>query len=156
MKTAVIFYSLDGNCALVAKTIKTQLNADMIRLQTKDEKKRKGIVKFFWAFGMVFKKRPKLKQYTFDPSAYDLIVIGTPVWASNYASPMKTFFADTPITGKKVALFACHASEKGNTLENMKTLLKENTIIGEIDFLNAAKNWEEVKPKLESWIKGLE
>jgi hypothetical protein len=32
MKTAVVFYSHDGNCAFVVDAIKAQLNADLVRL----------------------------------------------------------------------------------------------------------------------------
>src|SRR5215470_2718602 len=110
MKTAVVYYSLDGNCAFVAEQIKAQLNADMIQLHTKDEKKRGKIGKMFWGVGMVFgKKKPPLKPYTFDAAAYDLIIIGAPVWADSPAPPIQTFISGAAITGKKIALFVCHA-----------------------------------------------
>ena len=84
MKTAVVFYSLDGNCTLVAEELKAQLNADLIQLHTKDQKKRGKIGKIIWGCLMVFtKKKPPLKPYTFDPSAYDLIIFGAPVWAGS-------------------------------------------------------------------------
>ena len=158
MKTAVVYYSLDGNCALVAKKIKTQLNADLIRLQTQDEKKRSRIGKFFWGGGMVFmRKKPPLKPYTFDPSAYDLIVIGVPVWAGSPAPPVKTFLSEAGITGKKIALFVCHAGGQGNALRKFKALLAGNDIVAEMDFNNPAKgNYEEMEQQITDWAKGFE
>ena len=154
MKTAVVFYSLDGNCDLVAKEIKSLLNADLIQLHTKNEKNRRGIIKFFWAIGMVLKKKPPLKPYTFDPSAYDLIIIGAPVWASSPASPLRTFLSETPITGKKTAIFVCHAGGMGYGLEKFRAMLTGNTIIAEADFLNAVKtNKDELKQQIENWVK---
>jgi flavodoxin len=155
MKTAVVYYSLDGNCACVAEELKRALKADLIRLFTTDEKKRVGIAKFFWGGKMIFlRKNPPLKPYTFNPAAYDLIVIGVPVWAGNPAAPIKTFASQTGITGKKIALFVCHASGKGEALEKLKTLFTGNTIISEIDFNKAVINLEEVKQQIADWVKG--
>ena len=39
MKTAIVFYSFDGNCALIAEQISAQLDADLIHIKMKDEKK---------------------------------------------------------------------------------------------------------------------
>jgi len=158
MKAAVVYYTLDGNSAIVAKEIKTQLNADLIRLQTKDEKKRGKIGKFFWGGGMVFlHKKPPLKPYTFDPSAYDLIIIGAPVWASSPAPPVQTFLSEAGITGKKIALFVCHAGGKGNALETFKTLLAGNDIVAETDFNTPYKcDSEELKQQIADWIKGFQ
>ena len=155
MKTAVVFYSLDGNCVLVAEEIKTLLNADLIRLQTMDDKKRGKIGRFFWAGGMMFsKKLPQLKPFTFNPSDYDLIIIGAPVWAGSPAAPIKTFITNSAITGKKTAVFVCHGGGMGGSLDKLKTLLAGNDIIAEIDFLSAAKNAEEMKKKISEWVKG--
>jgi flavodoxin len=157
MKTAVVFYSHDGNCAFVAEQIKAQLNADMVRLCTEDEKKRGGFAKYFWGGVQVFMhKKPALKPYQFDPAAYELIIIGTPVWAASPAPPVQTFLSETKISGKKVALFICHAGGKGEAMQKFKSLLADNTIAAEIDFINpAVKNREMAKQQLDLWLKSL-
>jgi len=156
MKTAVVYYTLDGNCAIVAQEIKSKLNAELIRLHTQDEKKRGKIGKFFWGGGMVFmRKKPPLKPYTFDPSAYDLIIIGAPVWAGSPAPPIQTFLSSAAITGKKIALFVCHAGGKGDALEKFKALLAGNDIVAEADFTNPAKGGsDEVERQVADWVKG--
>jgi len=155
MKTAVIFYSLDGNCSFVAEEIKEKLNSDLIQLHVKNEKKRRGPFKFFWCCGLMFSnKNPPLEPYTFDPSAYDLIIIGAPVWASSPAAPIKTFISEKGITGKKIALFVCHAGGKGDALEKFKALLPGNEIIEEADFISPAKTKSEKKKKqIAYWVK---
>ena len=154
MKVAVVYYSLDGNCKFIAEEIKTLLDADLVCLQTEDEKKRGKIGKLFWGCGMVFShKNPPLKPYTFDPAAYDLIVFGAPVWAGSPAPPLRTFFSETGITGKKIALFVCHGGGKGKALEKFKTLLAGNEIIAETDFKEPAKTGgEEVKRQIADWV----
>jgi flavodoxin len=157
MKTAVIFYSLDGNCSLVAEEIKTKLNSDLIQLQLKNEKKRRGFFKILWGGGLVFSgKKPPLKPYTFDPSSYDLIIIGAPVWASFPAPPIKTFISEAGITGKKIALFVCHAGGKEDALEKFKALLPGNEIVSEADFISPAKKGnEDTKKQITDWVNKL-
>jgi len=156
MKTAVIYYTLDGNCAIVAREIKDKLGADVIQLYTQDEKKRSMIGKMFWGGGMVFSgKKPPLKPYTFDSSAYELIIIGAPVWAGSPAPPILTFLSEAGITGKKIALFVCHGGGKGKSLEKFKTWLAGNDIVAEADFREPAKGGgDEVKHQIADWVKG--
>ena len=154
MKTAVVFYSLDGNCAFAAQEINALVGADLIRLHTQDEKRRSKFGKLLYGCGMVFRrKKPALKPYTFDPSAYDLIVIGAPVWAGSFAPPLRTFISDTGITGKKIAFFICHGGGMGKAKEKFRTLLAGNEIVTEADFKSPYKNPEEAKQKIADWVK---
>ena len=155
MKTALVYYSLDGNCAFAAEQIKKQLDAELIRLHTLDEKKRSFIGKLFWGCGMVFRgKKPKLKPWTFDPQRYELIIIGMPVWASSPAPPILSFLSEAGINGKKIALFFCHGGGMGNAPEKLKPYLNGNEIIAEADFKYLIKNREELKDKIADWVKG--
>jgi flavodoxin len=157
MKTAVVYYSLDGNCTFVAEKIKALLNVDVIQLHTQDEKKRGKIGKFFWGGGMVFRRiKPPLKPYTFDSAAYDLIVIGAPVWAGSPAPPIETFLSGAGISGKKIAPFVCHGGGMEKALEKLKVMLAGNDIVAEADFVTPAKNsGEEINRRIEEWIKKL-
>jgi len=155
MKTAVIFYSLDGNCSFVAEEIKEKLNSDVIQLHPSSEKKRSGLFKFFWCCGLMFSHyNTPLKPYTFDPSSYDLIIIGAPVWASSPAAPIKTFIFQAGIKGKKIALFVCHAGGKGDALDKLKAMLPNNELLEEADFINPAKTKsDKIKNQIADWVK---
>jgi len=162
MKTAVVYYSLNGNCALIAEELKSKLDADLLRLHTEDETTRKGrprrgLMQFLWAVGVMkgIKKAP-LKPYTFAPAAYDLIIIGAPVWAGSPAQPVRAFLAGTGITGKKIALFVCHGGGAGKSLEKFKALLPGNSIVAETDFVVPKKNSEKAKQHAADWAKGLQ
>ena len=158
MKTAIIFYSLDGNCAFVAKQIATQLNATMIHLQLEDEKKRRGFIKMLWGCKMMFsRKNPPLKPYTFDPAEYDLLIVGAPVWAGLPAAPLRTFVSGNSVTGKKIALFVCHAGGQGKALEKFGNLFAGNDIVAKTDFNNPATQMlsEELKQQIADWAKGV-
>jgi menaquinone-dependent protoporphyrinogen IX oxidase len=85
---------------------------------------------------VLLKKKPELAPYQFDPEIYDLIIIGTPVWAWSFAPPLRTFFNDHSLEDKKVALFITHQGGPGKTLANMETELPNARIIAKRDFHN--------------------
>jgi flavodoxin len=157
MKTAVIYYSLDGNCALIAKTIKDALDAGIFEIKTVDKKKRRGIAKLAWGgFQVIMKKKPELEPLSIDINAYDLIILGTPVWAASPAPASLSFLSKTKIIGKKLALFCCHAGGKGKAFNKFRALLPGNTDAGEIDFENAARlESAALKQKIGEWVKTL-
>ena len=155
MKTAVVYYSIDGNGALVAKELIALLNADLIRLHTADEKPRKGFVQFLWGCKMMLlNKNPPLKPYSFNPLAYDLIILGSPVWGASPAPPIRSFLAEAGLSGKKVAFYLTHTGSVGKAREKMWALLAGNNIISEADFLRPLENSEGVKQQLADWVKG--
>ena len=157
MKTAVVYYSYDGNCALVAEQIKAQIDADILRLVPVNEKRRSGFFAIFCGVLQVFMgKKPDLKPYSFDPEAYEIIILGTPVWAGRPTPAMHSFLSKTKISGKKLALFICHRGGKGDAMNKFKALLDNNTIVSEIDFFEPArKNPEEQKQQIKDWAKNI-
>ena len=157
MKTAVIYYSLDGNCALVAGIIKDALNADIFEIKTTDNKKRTGFAKIVWGGAqVVFHKKPELLPLSIDVNSFDLIILGTPVWAGSPTPAIVSFLDKTKISGKKTALFCCHGGGKGKALDKFKALLPGNTIVGEIDFINPSRGESaKVKQKIGEWVKTL-
>jgi flavodoxin len=157
MKTAVIYYSFEGNCALVAKGIKDALNTDIFEIKTIDKKKRTGFAKYLWGgFQAITRKKPELEPLSVDINAYDLIILGTPVWAASPTPAILSFLSKTEIKGKKIALFCCHGGGKGKIFDKFKALLPGNTIVGEIDFNTPAKGESApVKPKIDEWVKTL-
>jgi flavodoxin len=156
-KALIVYYSLDGNSGLIADILKSEMNADVLRLETLDEKKRKGLARYFWGGRQVFTHaNPPLKPYSVSLDAYDLIIIGGPVWAASPAPALNSFLGETKITGKKIAVFFCHGGGKGSAPEKLKASLSGNTFAGEIDFINPLKgNREEIAARLREWAKQL-
>ena len=92
MKIALVYYSLDGNTAFAAEKIGLRLEADIIRLKPVKEYPTEKIAKYFWAGKSAsFQESPKLMPYAFDINMYDVIILGTPIWAGTFAPPLRTF-----------------------------------------------------------------
>ena len=155
MKIAVIYYSYEGNSAMVADLIKTAARADVYEIKTVNEKKRTGFAKYFWGgCQVVLKKRPALKPLSVDLNAYELIILGTPVWAGSPAPALVSFLSERRITGKKIALYCCYNGGKGQVFEKLKALLPGNTIVAGMEFMKpATENPAELRQKIEAWVK---
>ena len=157
-KVLIIFYSFEGNTKLIAENIAKEINSDILELKPVKEVKTKGFMKFFWGGKQaMMNEKPELQPMDKNPADYDIIFIGTPVWAWGPSPPLKTFFDTQKISGKKIALFCCHGGGKGKTLEKMKKALGfDNEFIGQIDFRDPLKNRTEVNiQKAIKWAKGI-
>ena len=110
MKTLIVYYSLEGNTDFAAKQIAEKLPADLLRLEPEKSYPDSGFRKFFWGGkSAVTAETPALQPYAFDPSVYDRIVFGFPVWAGNVTPPIRTFIKENDLTGKRFAAFACES-----------------------------------------------
>lgn len=157
MKVMIVYYSLEGNTELIAKTIEEECNGKLVKLELEKEFPKKGFMKFVWGGKqVVLNEKPSLKPYNIEIDKYDLIILGTPVWAGSYAPAFRTFFEKTKIQNKKIAFFACYSGGEGKAFEGFKSKLAGNEFIGEIGFKDPAKkNREENIKKAKEWIEGL-
>ena len=111
MKTAIVYYSLEGNAKYMAEQIAAELDADLIELIPEKTYPDSGAKKYFWGGkSVVFGEKPALKPYIFDADNYDSLVFATPVWASNFTPPLRTFISENreKLSGKKLSLALCY------------------------------------------------
>ncbi len=154
MKKLVIFYSLDGSTKFIADIISEKTGADQLRLKPVKQLDSKKFSKYFWGGKQVLtKKMPDLLPFDKKPEDYDLIFIGTPVWAWTYTPALRSFFKMVKLKNKKIVLFNCHAGSPGKTLEDMKTAVKENEIIDMHEFEEPIKRQEAAREMAEKWIE---
>ena len=127
MKTAIVFYSMSGNVKQTAEIIAQMVQADLIEISPVKAFPDKGFKKFFWGGkSAVMGEKPVLQSYEFKSEEYDSVIIGSPVWASNIAPPVRTFVEEnkTALSGKKISAFTCMSGSGGDkALNKLKTLL---------------------------------
>jgi flavodoxin len=158
MKSIVVYFSLDGNCHLLAGFIKEALGADSLRLELEQAIARQGFAKMFHGGKQVMThQKPALKPYQLDLAPYELVVLGGPVWVGSPTPALLSFLAQSKPSGKKVALFCSHGGGKGKALEKLRDALAGNTIVGELDVVNPAKQDAQlVRAKAVAWAKTLQ
>jgi flavodoxin len=154
LKKLVVYYSLGGNTAFVANTIAEAGETDLLELQPKKSLQSKGFLRYFLAgMQMLLNKKPELQPLSKDPADYDLIFLGTPVWAGNYTPPLRTLFSMISLKGKKFALFCCCGNNAGKSLENMKQELSGNSILDQMVFRNPLKDKDNSAAQAVEWAK---
>lgn len=152
----VVYYSFEGNTRFVAKKIAEQTGADILELKPKKDMASKGVSKYFWGSSQIFmRKEPDLRPFNIDPKEYDVIFIGTPIWWYTFTPPIRTFFHTVKLKKKMIALFSCNEGNQRKTFQKMKTELKGNEFIGEIEFFAPVKKRTEKKAEkqLKKWLK---
>lgn len=155
MKTLIVYYSYEGNCEALAKSMAAATGADVLKLEVENEKPTKSAFRFVWGGMQVYMtKKPALKPYTVDLSQYDNIVIATPCWFGTYAPAINTFLSDNHFTGKKVCLLVCNGGNLRNTWSNFETALAGNSIAGKLDLVYPIKNGIEAAQKTANdWLQ---
>ncbi len=112
MKTLVIFYSRTGVTRKVAEAISDLLRCE--REEIVDTKDRAGAMGYLRAGrDASLKKITEIKKVKSDPSSYDMVIIGTPVWAFTMSTPVRTYLLQNKGRFKKAAFF-CTQGGAGN------------------------------------------
>jgi flavodoxin len=131
MKSAIIYYSYGGNTQKVANVLWELLRekgeAHQIELVAQDESQ---------SFLMqckraLLRKQAKIQPVNTDLSNYDLICLGTPVWAFAPTPAMNTYLErSSGLTNKPVVLFATFGSGSGLTkcLDYMEKILAKKGV----------------------------
>lgn len=155
MKNLIVYYSYEGNTEELVKGLESEIEADVLKLSPKNEKKTKSLFRFVWGGIQVYMtKKPELEEYKIDLSEYENIIIGSPCWFGTYAPPVNTFLSENKIEGKNIYLFVCNGGNLRNTWKNYEDALKGNRIVSKLDLLYPIKNGiESAKEKTNRWIK---
>jgi flavodoxin len=124
MKTLVTYYSRTGNTKKVAEEMAKLLNADIDHIVDKTD--RKGAKGWLLSGRDATKKHKTEIKYEKDPKSYDLVVIGTPIWAFTVTPAIRTYLHDNAKKLKKVAFFTTSGGMGiENTFEEMAKLSKK-------------------------------
>ncbi len=103
-KTLVVYYSRTGTTKRVAEAIADGLGADVEEVI--DSRDRKGMLGFVVAGKDAGLGRlTEIREVRSDPSAYDLVVLGTPVWAWSVTPAIRTYIAQCKDRLPRVAFF---------------------------------------------------
>ena len=101
-----------------AEEIAKILNADSDEII--DKKSRKGIIGWLSSGRDAFKKELTKIENKKDPSGYDLVIIGTPIWAGTMTPAVRTYLSNKKF--KTVAFFCTYAESQGKCFEQMQEL----------------------------------
>lgn len=103
-KILVVYYSRTGNTRKVAELISEHLDCDIEEIW--DKKDRSGAWGYMQSgYDATFKRLADIGEIKNDPANYDLVIIGTPVWAGTMSSPIRTYITRNNAKFNDIAFF---------------------------------------------------
>ena len=99
MKTLVAYYSRSGNTRFVAQKIAEGLNADLCEIV--DKKNRNGKWGFLTGGYSAFREKQTEIEVKKSVDAYDLVIVGSPVWAGKITPAIRTFLVRENLSDKQ-------------------------------------------------------
>lgn len=157
-KILVIYYSHEGNTKKVAEQIGRTLQADVQRIQPVDEIGGKTrLVKYLWGGKQVLMgQKPVLEPLQVNLDHYELIFLGTPIWAGTYSPAIASLLKDEKLKGKKIAYFYTHRGGASKAKEKGKQAINQNNeCVSVIDFGHPAKNEELYQKMAIAWATNI-
>lgn len=129
-KALVVFHSSSGNTKKVAQAVGEALSADMEQIRPVKpfhvDIKGKGLGNFVnisrAALGGMTARAASIEEAQRDPAGYDLVLIGTPVYANSLPAPVRAYIERYGSRFKEVAFF-CTGEDPNN--EHIFELLEE-------------------------------
>ncbi len=155
MKALVVYYSLEGNTKAIAAQVAAAVGADTLELVPSKAYPTGKATKFLWGGkSAVMGESPVLEPYSVKVGDYDTVILGTPVWASRCAPPLRSFLTQQSLVGKRVFAFACAAGKSaGKTFDQLEELCGVKLSASEL-FTDPASGRDPMKDeKLKAFIQ---
>ncbi len=124
MNGLIIFFSRTGRTRRVAEAIQEVTGFDLEEIK---EKVGRGGALGYLKSGMESTRRmiPQIIPLKHDPAQYDIVVLGTPIWASNMSSPIRAFTTENKNKINNIALFCT-----GDGVEPKKVFISISELMG--------------------------
>jgi flavodoxin len=118
----VVYYTRTGQTKEVAEDIAKRLGCDIEQIF--DTKKRGGPIGFLSAARDAGQENlTEIEEPKRDPSGYDLVIIGTPVWNDTVSTPIRTYLTMKKDSIANAAFFVTQGRKESNALDMMRTVL---------------------------------
>ena len=154
----VVYFSLTGNTKPVAERIQRMTGADLFVIETvrsyplerpaRTEEPKKELASGIW---------PALKNPPPDMSAYDLILVGGPVWWYTVSTPVRSFLQQADFAGKKVAPFMTHDGGKGDYFKYFRENARNAVVLDGLDFYRPFNESDAaLHDKIQHWLNKLQ
>ena len=112
MKTLVVYFSHTGHTQTIAEAIAANYGSDIEQIKERND--RIGFSKYLAAGRDAMLKRPgSIQPAHKDPAQYDLVILGTPIWAWNLSPPMRAYIAGHKSKLNQVAFFCTEGGAGG-------------------------------------------
>jgi len=127
-KILLVYYTRTGSTGKVAAWLADELDCEMEKII--DPRGRLGLIQYLYCgFCAATRRKMDICDTRNDPSDFDLVVLGTPVWAGNMACHIRTYIDSHKGKFDKVAFF-CTFESSGDerTFSEMAQLIGKDPV----------------------------
>lgn len=112
LKALVVYYSRSGTTRTLATAIAQTLGCDLEEIR--DTSRRSGALGYVRSLIEAFRRQPSaIEPAAHDPGSYDLVIVGTPVWAGSMSSPVRSYLMANKARLREAAFF-CTLGGRGS------------------------------------------
>jgi len=154
MKGLIVYFSRTGRTRKVAGAIKALTGFDIEEI--KEAKGRGGMIGWIKS-GMESTRKmlPQIGALHHDHASYDLVVIGTPIWASNMSSPVRAYVTRHGPDIKRAALFCTGDGDKPEKAFAPITELLGKEPIATMGLIGEEREGEAATQRIEAFVADL-
>ncbi|HEX8956679.1 MAG TPA: flavodoxin [Burkholderiaceae bacterium] len=118
----LVYYSRTGTTRRAAEELRQYLPCDVEEIR--EERTREGKTGYARSlFDVLMRRHPAIRPSGKDLAGYDMVVIATPVWASDISSPVRSYVLENRDRFKRIAAFCTMGGTGGNkALDHMAHL----------------------------------
>jgi flavodoxin len=152
-KTLVVFHSRSGYTRRVAMNLAAHLGADLDEVRIVEP--MAGPLGYaLCAMEAITGLAPAIRPMLHDPAAYDLVVVGSPVWFWSLSSPVRRWLEKYGRRPRQVAFFCTMGgSGAGRVFAAMRELVRVDPI-GTLSMTDSEVDAHR-RPKLDAFIREL-
>lgn len=104
MRILVVYYSYGGTTRTVAEALAKTLGADIAEVRC--SRYGRGTMSFLSAcYDSLMARLPAIDAPPANVQNYDLVIVGSPIWAGHAATPIRKYLSERPGQFKRLALF---------------------------------------------------
>lgn len=157
VKTLIVYYSYSGTTKRVAEHLRDLTGGTLYTLELAEPYTGSDND----VSDRVFAERgdgkmPELTGTLPDVSAYDRILIGTPVWNDSMANPVLGYLQQTDFDGKVAAPFWTYITNQGSTAKDFTANLRNGTAADGLALRSAnGMSDEKLDSTLQDWLDKL-
>ena len=153
MKTLIVFYSRTGTTKSAVEILAKEMEADVEEIT--DKINRKGVIGYLKSGrDAIRRKLTEIDETKKDPQQYDRVIIGTPMWAKNMCSPIRTYLTKNNIEKKKVGILITHGgSSVEKIVKEIRDLTQKSEFTGNISI--RTREIKGAENKIKEWAKSL-
>ena len=156
MKKLLVYYSLSGNTAKIAKKIAEKAGCDIAEIKTK--------VPYTGDYNSIVSQgedevnsgfMPEILPLEKNPADYNEIILGTPVWWYTFAPAVKTFLSQTDFSGKQVFPYATNGGWIGHTFKDVERACKNATVGKGLNIRFNGSSMQTSEKEIDKWAEEL-